>query len=69
LVVVCKAICPAAGPIPKVKVAAVAAVLVTAMLVTTVLVEAGTVYSTVVVVVDAAPLYKALSVFAIRLLP
>ena len=68
-VVVCNAVLEPAVPIPSVKVAAVAAVLVMIMLVTAVLVEAGTVYRTVVVVVVAAPLNSFLSVLAIRSLP
>jgi hypothetical protein len=68
-VVVCTAVLEPAVPIPNVNVAAVAAVLVMIMLVTAVVVDAGTVYRTVVVVVVAAPLNSALSVFAIRLLP
>jgi len=64
-VVVCNATCPADGPIANVNVPADAAVLVTAILVTTVVVEAGTVYSTVVVVSDAAPLDRAFVVVAI----
>jgi len=54
-----------ATPIPRVKVAAVAAVLVTAMLVTVAVVDAGTVYKTVVVVVVAAPRNSGFTVVAI----
>jgi hypothetical protein len=64
-VAVCNAICPAAGPIPIVNVPAVDVVLVTAILLTTVVVEAGTVYNTVVVVSDAAVLDKTFVVVAI----
>jgi len=56
-------------PIPRVKVAELAAVLVIQMLETTVVVDAGTVYKTVVVVVVAAPLNSAFGVLAIRSLP
>jgi len=58
--VVCNAVLAPAVPIPSVNVPAVPAVLVTAILVTTVVVDDGTVYSTVVVVVVAAPRNSAL---------
>jgi len=64
-VVVCKAICPAAGPMANVNVCADAEVFVTAIFETTVVVDAGTVYRTVVVVVDAAVLASTLVVVAI----
>jgi hypothetical protein len=50
---------------PRVNVAAVAAVLVTAILVTVEVVDAGTVYRTVVVVVVAAPRNSGFTVVAI----
>lgn len=50
---------------PRVNVAAVAAVFVTAMLVTVEVVDAGTVYSTVDVVVVAAPRNSGFTVVAI----
>jgi hypothetical protein len=69
VVVVCREVFAPAVPIPSVNVAALAAVLTIQMLVTAVVVDAGTVYKTVVVVVVAAPLNSAFGVLAIRLLP
>jgi hypothetical protein len=58
--VVCSAVLAPAVPIPSVNVYADEPVLVTAIFDTTVVVDAGTVYSTVVVVVVAAPRNSAL---------
>jgi len=58
--VVCNAVLAPAVPIPSVNVYADEPVLVTAIFDTTVVVDAGTVYSTVVVVVVAAPRNSAL---------